>query len=66
MTKNKLNRHKSDKNMTPKLTKVRSKGQGMFEHLRRSKVSEVELKEEVIRDLTGKKHKGSKKRIIRQ
>lgn len=52
--------------MTPKLTNVRSKGQGMFEHLRKSKVSEVELKEEVIKDLTGKKHKGSKKRIIRQ
>ena len=43
----------SDKNMTPKLTNARSKGQGMFEHLRKSKASDVELKEEVIKDLAG-------------
>ena len=45
----------SDKNMTPKLTNVRSKGQGMFEHLRKSKASDVELREEVIKDLGGQK-----------
>ena len=38
----------------------------MFDHLRKSKVSEIELKEEVIKDLTVNKRKSSKKLIKRQ
>jgi len=39
----------------------------MFEHPKQSKISESELKEEIIKDLTEKKHKneGSKKQIKR-
>ena len=38
----------------------------MFEHLRKSKVSDIELKEEVIKDLTGQKSKDSKFYMKRQ
>ena len=39
----------------------------MFDQLRKSKISDAELKEEIIKDLTDKKYKrdGSKKQIQR-
>ena len=51
--------------MTPKLSQMRSKGPGMFENLRKSKMSEAELKDEIIKDLTDQKKVGSKKRLQR-
>lgn len=53
----KLNRHKSDQTMTPKLTQVRSRGGNMFDQLGMSKISSADLREEIINDLTGKKSK---------
>ena len=38
----------------------------MFEHLRKSKASDVELREEVIKDLGGQKQKNPKKQLKRQ
>lgn len=63
-----LKKEQSDKILTPKqLSNVRSRGGGTgFEPLRHSKVSDVDLKEEIIKDLTEQKYKGSKKQLKRQ
>ncbi len=62
-----IHKQKSAAIMTPKLVKVNSKGNGNFDQLRRSKISDAELKEEIIKDLTDKKYRrdGSKKQIQR-
>ena len=54
--------------MTPKPTIEQRKGTMFAEHLRASKMSEADLKEEIIKDLTDKKlaKNGSKKQIQRK
>ena len=58
-----LHRHKSDCTMTPKLTHVRSKGGNMLDQLKNSKISSQDLREEIIKDLSGKNYNASKKQL---
>lgn len=55
-------------NLTPKIEHMRSQGPSLFDPLRKSKISDADLRDEIIKDLTAKKSvnkKGSRKVLKR-
>ena len=49
---------------TPKIARVSKPN--VFEHVRKSKISDAELKDEIIKDLTGSKSRISSKKLIKR